>query len=52
MSANMPPGQAGVLSSDDYAELMAFLLQAGGSRAGEKPLPADAQMLSALTLPK
>ena len=51
MSANMPPGQAGVLGPDDYASLAAFLLQANGAAAGAKPLPADAQALSGLGWP-
>jgi mono/diheme cytochrome c family protein len=51
MSANMPPGQAGVLAADDYADLLAFLLRAGGAQAGTKPLPADAAMPSG-NLPK
>jgi mono/diheme cytochrome c family protein len=52
MSANMPPGQAGVLTSDDYADLMAFLLEASGAPAGARPLPADAAALPGPLLSK
>src|SRR5438045_2092420 len=31
LTKSMPPGQAGVLTGDDYADLMAFLLEAGGA---------------------
>jgi mono/diheme cytochrome c family protein len=51
LTANMPPGQAGVLAGDDYADVMAFLLQAEGGAPGDQALPADAQMLSAMVLP-
>jgi mono/diheme cytochrome c family protein len=51
MSANMPPGQAGVFGPDDYASLTAFLLQANGAAPGPRSLPTDAQTLSALNWP-
>ena len=51
VSANMPPGQVGVLGPDDYAELVAYLLQANGAKAGDKPLPADPQALSGVKWP-
>lgn len=51
MSANMPPGQAGVLGPDDYAALTAFLLQANGAAPSDKPLPADAQALAGSNWP-
>ena len=48
IDTNMPPGQTGVLSADDYAALEAFILHENGEAAGDKPLPGDA---SALTMP-
>jgi len=51
ISANMPPGQAGALAPDDYANILAFLLQANGVQAGQQPLPADPQLLSGLGWP-
>jgi mono/diheme cytochrome c family protein len=50
-SANMPPGQAGVLAPEDYVDVIAFLMQANGAQPGAKPLPADPQALSALAWP-
>ena len=50
-TANMPPGQAGVLGPDDYAALTAFMLHANGAAASDKALPADAQTLSGLNWP-
>jgi mono/diheme cytochrome c family protein len=52
MSKQMPPGQAGVLAGDDYADLMAFLLEAGGAPAGPKALPADPKALATMAVPK
>jgi mono/diheme cytochrome c family protein len=51
LSANMPPGQAGVLAADDYANLIAFLLQSNGEAAGDKPLASDPGALSGEILP-
>lgn len=51
VTANMPPGQAGVLAADDYAALTAYLLQANGAAASDKPLPADAKALAAMKWP-
>jgi mono/diheme cytochrome c family protein len=51
ISANMPPGQAGSMAPDDYANILAYLLQANGAQAGPQPLPAEAQALSALSWP-
>ncbi len=41
MSTKMPAGNAGGLSSTDYVNLMALLLQAHGHRAGFAPLTAS-----------
>ena len=51
ITAAMPPGQTGVLSHDDYASVMAYLIAANGGAAGPTPLPADLHSLSALVLP-
>ena len=52
LRAAMPPTRTSVLKSDEYADLMAFLFQANGAKAGDKPLPDTAEALSALTVPK
>lgn len=52
VSTNMPPGQAGALAPEDYANILAFLLQANGVPAGIKSLPADSQSLSDLSWPE
>jgi mono/diheme cytochrome c family protein len=46
INTNMPPGQQGVLSADDYAALEAFILHENGDAAGDKPLAADAGALT------
>ena len=47
----MPPGQTGVLRSDDYAALLAYILAANGAAPGDKPLPDDAKALADMTVP-
>jgi cytochrome c len=43
MTAHMPMGDAGGLSNQDYADIMAFLLQANGLRPDRQPLiPVEA----------
>ena len=51
ISHAMPPGQTGLLSADDYAAVMAYLIRANGGVAGPQPLPSDADALSGLVLP-
>lgn len=51
LEKNMPPGQAGVLAADDYASLMAFMLEAGGAAAGDKALPGDQGALAGIAWP-
>jgi alcohol dehydrogenase (cytochrome c) len=46
----MPPGQAGVLTNEQYAALVAFLMQENGMAAGATPLPADYQALTAYAM--
>lgn len=43
IDSNMPPGEAGNLSSDDYAALEAYMLQANGAPAGDQALSADSK---------
>ncbi len=52
LSASMPPSRTGTLRPEDYADLMALLFRANGAAPGEKPLPASAEGLSGLTVPK
>ena len=47
----MPPGQTGVMSADDYAAVMAYLIGANGGVAGPQPLPSDTKALSGMVLP-
>ncbi len=47
----MPPGQAGLMSPDDYTAVLAYLIRANGGMAGPKPLPSDPDALSGLLLP-
>ncbi len=51
ISSTMPPGQTSVLSHDDYAAVMAYLIGANGGVAGPAPLPSDLRGLSTLVLP-
>jgi alcohol dehydrogenase (cytochrome c) len=41
LRANMPPGQNGELSNDDYAALVAFIMTANGASSDATSLPAD-----------
>ena len=45
----MPPGNAGVLTAADYADLTAYILAANGAKGGELPLQADAPFLEPLS---
>ena len=40
MQSTMPPGNRGGLGQETYVDLVAFLLEANGARAGERPLTA------------
>ena len=42
----MPPGQAGSLTPQEYADIVAALLGASGFPAGDTELPGDADVLS------
>src|SRR6185503_5824700 len=49
----MPPvAKPGSLPSQTYVHLLAFLLQANGSTAGDTALPADAASLADLVIPR
>ena len=52
ISSTMPPGQAGSLSSEDYADLVAHILASNGAAPGDKPLPADMTALSSMAVAK
>ena len=45
----MPPGNAGVLTAADYADLTAYILAANGAKGGELPLQADAKFFEPLS---
>jgi mono/diheme cytochrome c family protein len=47
---NMPPGQAGSLSDQDYADVVAAILGANGFAAGAAPLAAGAAASSGITV--
>jgi alcohol dehydrogenase (cytochrome c) len=47
----MPPGNAGSLSGDQIASVMALILKENGLKPGAAPLPADYQALQKMHLP-
>jgi mono/diheme cytochrome c family protein len=51
VAANMPPGQAGDMPPEDYAAVVAFLMQSNGADAGSGPLASDTNVLSAEAWP-
>jgi cytochrome c len=46
MAHEMPAGQPGSLTHDQYADLMAFILQTNGFPTGDSPLSYDAALQS------
>jgi len=46
MAHEMPAGQPGSLTHDQYADLMAFILQTNGFPTGDAPLSYDAALQS------
>ena len=46
----MPPGFAGTLSTEQYTQLLALLLQENGYEAGDVPLPAEDEALVEMNL--
>jgi S-disulfanyl-L-cysteine oxidoreductase SoxD len=49
-SRNMPQDDPGGLEAEEYAALIAFILESNGYPAGEEPLPADAEALEVIVL--
>jgi mono/diheme cytochrome c family protein len=52
ISTNMPAGAAGTLEPQEYADIMAYILQRNDFAAGEAELPADPEILATLTFPE
>lgn len=49
--SSMPPANAGGLSDETYAALLALILAENGVDNGGAPLPADSRQLAGLTMP-
>ena len=49
ISTAMPQDNPGSLEPEEYAAVIAYLLQLNGRPAGDSPLPADAEALSRLS---
>lgn len=49
VSTAMPQDDPGSLTPDEYAAVVAYLLQLNGRPAGERPLPADREALARLS---
>lgn len=47
----MPPDNPGFLTDQEYADLIAFLLQENGMTPGDGELPADPEALKEMALP-
>lgn len=50
VSENMPKNDPGTLSPDEYAAVIAYLLQLNGMPAGPAPLPTDTVALKSLMI--
>lgn len=50
MSANMPKGREGSLTSQQYADIMAFILSAHGAPEGEGTITPDRALLDSIIL--
>jgi len=48
ISTSMPQDDPGSLTLEEYAAVLAYLLQLNGRPAGERPLPASAEALARL----
>src|SRR5882724_3523366 len=46
IKSEMPQDNPGSLAADDYANVLAFILQLNAMPAGEKPLPGDSTALA------
>jgi alcohol dehydrogenase (cytochrome c) len=51
MQSSMPPGGAGTLADSVYADIMAYLFEAGGIPAGSEALPVSRTALDAIEIP-
>jgi cytochrome c len=49
---NMPPGEAGSLSGQRYADILAAIFQKNEFPAGQNELPADPKALADVLIPK
>ena len=49
ISTAMPQDDPGSLAPEEYAAVLAYMLQLNGRPAGERRLPADAELLARLT---
>src|SRR5688572_6141071 len=45
LQSTMPPGNAGALPQEVYLNLVAFLLEANGARAGSQPITAQTDVM-------
>ena len=52
MVMTMPPGQAGLMTPEEYAAILALVLQTNGGAPGAAPLPADPKALGGFTVPQ
>jgi mono/diheme cytochrome c family protein len=50
LQATMPYESPGILSADEYLEVMVFLFSLNGVKHGEEELPADAPQLYEITI--
>ena len=51
MSMTMPDSSPGSLDDDDYADILAYLLQLNGYPAGDEELPSDPSLLASIPIP-
>lgn len=51
MSTYMPAENPGTMDPDEYADILAYLIAQAGFPEGEEDLPADLQLLGAMTFP-
>jgi mono/diheme cytochrome c family protein len=51
MSSAMPPGRAGQLTPQEYADLTAYIIGRNGLQPGSTELPSDLDALAKLSLP-
>jgi mono/diheme cytochrome c family protein len=52
MSSAMPPGRAGQLTPQEYADLTAYIIGRNGVQPGSTELPSNIDALAKLSLPK